>query len=200
MWVQTSSGKAVSLLAPQPESICLEDIAFGLARIPRFNGQTPPGREWSVSQHSLLVLALAGVDATTELKLALLFHDAPEAYMGDLTSPFKRTVHKMLLPYTSVDPIELIFYRLMITINRHFNMAQSLSPFDYEKRKELDLLALKIEKAALLGPEPLPWSIDMSLPPDYDSVVERVQAQAYHALSPQDKANAFCRKARILLP
>src|SRR6266403_91014 len=68
---------------PHPVEICLEDIARGLSKICRFTGQIDPF--YSVAEHSVEVMHLV----PQELKLAALLHDASEAYLSDLSRPFK---------------------------------------------------------------------------------------------------------------
>src|SRR5262249_1539554 len=73
----------------------VEDIAHGLARVARWNGQTSGAHIFSVAQHSLLVETLAhkrapGLDRSR--RLAVLLHDAPEYVIGDMISPFKAVI------------------------------------------------------------------------------------------------------------
>jgi 5'-deoxynucleotidase YfbR-like HD superfamily hydrolase len=72
------SGRRLDLLDPSPMDIEIEDIAHGLARVARWNGQTTGEHAFSVAQHSVVV----------EEILALL-HDASEYVIGDMISPFK---------------------------------------------------------------------------------------------------------------
>lgn len=94
-WQRMLSGRRLDLLAPAPADIDLYDIAHGLARVARWNGQTRGPFIFSVAQHSLLVEALVGhVDpgADRPARLTALLHDAPEYVVGDLISPFKACV------------------------------------------------------------------------------------------------------------
>ena len=91
-WQRMLSGRRLDLLDPSPLDIEISDIAHGLARVARWNGQTFGDHAFSVAQHSLLVEALFGEiapAATREQKLAALLHDAPEYVIGDMISPFK---------------------------------------------------------------------------------------------------------------
>lgn len=89
------SGRRLNLLEPSPLDIEIEDIAHGLARVARWNGQTKGATAFSVAQHSVLVERLVG-DLSPRLaragRLAALLHDAPEYVVGDLISPFKSAV------------------------------------------------------------------------------------------------------------
>ncbi len=77
---------------PSPLDIEIEDIAHGLARVARWNGQTVGEHAFSVAQHSLLVdqiFTRLVPDASVEWQLLSLLHDAPEYVIGDMISPFK---------------------------------------------------------------------------------------------------------------
>lgn len=95
-WQRMLSGRRLDLLDPSPLDIEIEDIAHGLARVARWNGQTSGPNIFSVAQHSVLVEFIAkrqaqirGVDLDRRWRLAMLLHDAPEYVIGDMISPFK---------------------------------------------------------------------------------------------------------------
>lgn len=91
-WQRMLSGRRLDLLDPSPLDIEIEDIAHGLARVARWNGQTQGDYTFSVAEHSLLVETIAGelnCSLPQEFRLAALLHDAPEYVIGDLISPFK---------------------------------------------------------------------------------------------------------------
>lgn len=115
MLLETVSGKLVNPTDPQAQDICLEDIAWGLSRIPRFAGHTITEVPYNVAQHSVYVSELverafnSGVDFSTlpnwhavldnlaecnqlreETILLALFHDGHETYLGDIPSPIKK--------------------------------------------------------------------------------------------------------------
>jgi 5'-deoxynucleotidase YfbR-like HD superfamily hydrolase len=86
------SGRRLDILDPSPMDVELADIAHGLARVARWNGQTFGDYPFSVAQHSVLVLELfraANPGAAPVTLLQALLHDAPEYVMGDIISPFK---------------------------------------------------------------------------------------------------------------
>ena len=94
-WQRMISGRRLDLLDPSPFDIEISDIAHGLARVARWNGQTAGDHAFSVGQHSLLVEAIfsaQGAEPTPQAKLAALLHDAPEYVIGDMISPFKAVV------------------------------------------------------------------------------------------------------------
>src|SRR5437868_3108212 len=91
-WQRMLSGRRLDILDPSPVDVELTDIAHGLARVARWNGQTKGDYPFSVAQHSILVLEIFAAmipDAGPEARLAALLHDAPEYVMGDIISPFK---------------------------------------------------------------------------------------------------------------
>lgn len=94
-WQRMLSGRRLDLLDPSPLDVEIEDIAHGLARVARWNGQTIGAHIFSVAQHTLLVeeIARRRVGALDRrLGLALLLHDAPEYVIGDMISPFKAVI------------------------------------------------------------------------------------------------------------
>src|SRR3954471_4310664 len=91
-WQRMLSGRRLDLLDPSPLDVEIEDIAHGLARVARWNGQTSGAQIFSVAQHTLLVELvlreqMPRVDA--RYRLAAMLHDAPEYVIGDMISPFK---------------------------------------------------------------------------------------------------------------
>src|SRR5215210_4978113 len=90
-WQRMLSGRRLDLLDPSPLDIEMEDIAHGLARVARWNGQTSGANIFSVAQHSLLVETIARQRGRLDRqgRLAVLLHDAPEYVIGDMISPFK---------------------------------------------------------------------------------------------------------------
>ncbi len=86
------SGRRLDILDPSPVDVELSDIAHGLARVARWNGQTRGDYPFSVAQHSVLVLSIFSAmnpESGPESRLYALLHDAPEYVMGDIISPFK---------------------------------------------------------------------------------------------------------------
>ena len=91
-WQRMLSGRRLDLLDPSPLDVEIADIAHGLARLARWNGQTKGAHAFSVAQHCVLVEAIAAAlkpDLSEKYRLAALLHDAPEYVVGDLISPFK---------------------------------------------------------------------------------------------------------------
>ena len=91
-WQRMLSGRKLDILSPSPFDIEIEDIALGLSRVTRWNGQTTGKHPYSVAQHSILVEELFSIEypnLNKKWNLAALLHDSPEYVIGDLITPFK---------------------------------------------------------------------------------------------------------------
>ncbi|MEG6508809.1 HD family hydrolase [Methyloligella sp. 2.7D] len=91
-WQRMLSGRRLDLLDPSPLDIEITDIAHGLARVARWNGQTHGEHAFSVAEHSMIVeeiVAALNPDIDRRWRLAALLHDGAEYVIGDLISPFK---------------------------------------------------------------------------------------------------------------
>jgi len=145
VWQRMLSGRRLDLADPSPLDIEIGDIAHGLARVARWNGQTLGPEIFSVAQHSLLVEAIAedleGV-LTPEARLALLLHDAAEYVIGDLISPFKALVGPR---YRETER------RLSAAIAQRFGIAQPLAPGLTRRIKRADRAAAHLEAGTLAG-------------------------------------------------
>lgn len=146
-WQRMLSGRRLDLLAPRPDDIEIEDIAHGLARVARWNGQTTGEHAFSVAQHSLVVTDLvAAIEpglGQRELCAALL-HDAPEYVIGDLISPFKAAVG---LNYKAFEQ------RLLAAIYQRFGIGE-LEASVASAIKRADTIAAYYEAVSLAGFEP----------------------------------------------
>jgi 5'-deoxynucleotidase YfbR-like HD superfamily hydrolase len=134
-WQRMLSGRRLDLLDPSPEDIAIDDIAHGLARVARWNGQTEGAHAFSVAQHCLLVEDIAA-SITPGLgrsgRLAALLHDAPEYVIGDLISPFKAAIG------FNYKALEL---RLLDAIHRRFGLPAPLEPNLASAIKQADRIA-----------------------------------------------------------
>jgi 5'-deoxynucleotidase YfbR-like HD superfamily hydrolase len=90
--IRTYTGQMVDLFDPDPETLCIEDVAHHLSLINRFTGAT--GRAYSVAEHSLL----GRLACSEQVKLLFLVHDAPEAWLGDVAGPLKRLLAPLYKP------------------------------------------------------------------------------------------------------
>lgn len=91
-WQRMLSGRRLDLLDPSPFDIEIEDIARGIARVARWNGQTSGDHAFSVAEHCVVVEKLFSIlnpKSSREDKLMALLHDAAEYVVGDMISPFK---------------------------------------------------------------------------------------------------------------
>ena len=94
-WQRMLSGRRLDLLDPSPLDIEIEDIAHGLARVARWNGQTIGDHGFSVAQHCLIVEEIAKFlkpNLTAQESQMCILHDAPEFVIGDMISPFKNAL------------------------------------------------------------------------------------------------------------
>jgi 5'-deoxynucleotidase YfbR-like HD superfamily hydrolase len=142
------SGRRLDLLDPAPSDIAIEDIAHGLARVARWNGQTLGDHAFSVAQHALLVADIAtALNPATERRwlLAALLHDAPEYVIGDLISPFKAAVG---LDYKAFE------LRLLRAIHRAFGLPEQLPETAAAGIKQADRIAAYYEATVLAGFSP----------------------------------------------
>ncbi|MCC0054788.1 MAG: HD family hydrolase [Rhodobiaceae bacterium] len=139
------SGRRLDLIDPSPLDVELSDIAHGLARVARWNGQTIGDHAFSVAQHSLLVaeiVRLIDPAASAGLQLAALLHDAPEYVIGDMISPFKAVIGG---DYKQVET------RLLDAIHLHFGLPVPLPTNDTKLIKRADRIAAFLEATQLAG-------------------------------------------------
>ena len=144
-WQRMLSGRRLDLLDPSPADIEIADIAHGLARVARWNGQTVGDHAFSVAQHALVVERIAAAlqpDTEARWLLAALLHDAPEYVIGDLISPFKAAVG---LDYKAFE------VRLLQAIHRRFGLPPTLPEAVAASIKHADRVAAYYEATVLAG-------------------------------------------------
>jgi len=144
-WQRMLSGRRLDLLNPSPLDIEIEDIAHGLARVARWNGQTKGDHAFSVAQHSSLVEAIIShLEPSTarQWRLAGLLHDAPEYVIGDMISPFKAAVG---LDYKAFEK------RLLSAIHIRFGVPANLPQRVEQLIKRADRIAAYLEATQLAG-------------------------------------------------
>ena len=144
-WQRMLSGRRLDLLDPGPFDIEISDIAHGLARVARWNGQTIGDYPYSVAQNSLLVLAIfeelyPKASATT--LLTVLLHDAPEYVIGDMISPVKAVIGE---EYGAIEE------RLQVAIHAHVGLPGVTDPRLKKKIKAADLISAYFEATQLAG-------------------------------------------------
>jgi 5'-deoxynucleotidase YfbR-like HD superfamily hydrolase len=145
VWQRMLSGRRLDLLDPSPLDIEIADIAHGLARVARWNGQTSGAHIFSVAQHTLLVEAVMReqtprVDASR--RLAALLHDAPEYVIGDMISPFKAVLG---------DDYKGVEKRLLAAIHIRFGLPPDLADDITQAIKAADRGAAYLEATELAG-------------------------------------------------
>lgn len=147
-WQRMLSGRRLDLLNPSPLDIEIEDIAHGLARVARWNGQTNGDHAFSVAQHSLLVTDLAQAfapDWDAKKLLTALLHDAPEYVIGDMISPFKSALG---VDYKAFEA------RLEHAIHLRFGLPPEPAKHVAQTIKRADRVSAYLEAIELAGFEP----------------------------------------------
>jgi 5'-deoxynucleotidase YfbR-like HD superfamily hydrolase len=144
-WQRMLSGRRLDLLDPSPLDIEIADIAHGLARVARWNGQTSGAHIFSVAQHTLLVEAVMRAQNPRigpRFRLAALLHDAPEYVIGDMISPFKAILG---------GEYKVVEKRLLAAIHVRFGLPPELSQEITRQIKKADHGAAYLEATALAG-------------------------------------------------
>lgn len=144
-WQRMLSGRRLDLLDPSPLDIEIEDIAHGLARVARWNGQTTGAHAFSVAQHSLVVEEVCRKLAPEwgkPKRLMALLHDAPEYVIGDMISPFKAALG---LDYKAFEQ------KLEAAIHLRFGLPPHPSPAVKSTIKRADIICAYFEAVQLAG-------------------------------------------------
>jgi len=139
------SGRRLDLLDPSPLDVEIEDIAHGLARVARWNGQTVGSHAFSVAQHSVVVELIAtslNPNWPPGRQLAALLHDAAEYVVGDLISPFKTALG---LDYKTFE------LSLMQAIHLRFGLPGRPADEIQQRIKSADRIAAFYEATRLAG-------------------------------------------------
>lgn len=139
------SGRRLDLLDPSPFDIEIEDIARGLARVARWNGQTSGDHAFSVAEHSVIVTEIFTKlypNAAADARLTALLHDAAEYVIGDMISPFKTALG---LNYKSFEA------RLETAIHLRFGLPPKMPPALKKKIKQCDLYCAYFEATQIAG-------------------------------------------------
>ena len=152
-YLETVTGQLVDIQNPDPSTINIEDIAWGLSRMPRFCGHTITIVPYSVAQHSMFVAdevkSMLGqypnINNSSDyydILLKALLHDAAEVYTGDLPSPMKR-----------IPELRPIIKQIEAGLDKAIYEAFNLTPMtqgEVELIKSADLIAQKIEAHAFM--------------------------------------------------
>lgn len=192
-WQRMLSGRRLDLLDPSPLDVEISDIAHGLARVARWNGQTVGDHAFSVAQHSLVVEAIFRQlcpDAPASSCLAALLHDAPEYVIGDMISPFKAVMGG---GYKDCEA------RLQRAIHLRFSLPPALGEKLKKEIKRADQIAAYFEATELAGfsaaeaakffGRPRGFSAEaLDLPPRPARLVERDFVERFEALDAARRA------------
>ena len=185
-WQRMLSGRRLDILSPSPVDIEITDIAYGLARVARWNGQTSGDYGYSVAQHSVVVERLVQSIAPQldqKWRLACLLHDGPEYVIGDMITPFKSALGPA---YKDIEA------GLEAAIYLRFGLPAQLPAYVKSIIKRADRMAAWLEATQLAGfsqaeakklfPQP------RGLPADYTLIAE----------PPVKAAQNFLRRFQIL--
>jgi uncharacterized protein len=165
-WQRMLSGRRLDLLDPSPLDIEVADIAHGLARVARWNGQTEGAHIYSVAQHSLLVETIARQRTRLDRRerLAALLHDAPEYVIGDMISPFKAVIG---------DAYKVVEARLLAAIHLRFGLPAALPADLVALIKAADRAAAFLEATRLAGFARTEAGRFFGRPPHLTAAIER---------------------------
>jgi 5'-nucleotidase len=165
-WQRMLSGRRLDLLDPSPLDIEIVDIAHGLARVARWNGQTEGPHIYSVAQHSLLVETIAHQNVRLDRKrrLAVLLHDAPEYVIGDMITPFKAVIG---------DTYKAVEARLMAAVHVRFGLPVMLPADLLTIIKAADRAAAFLESTRLAGFAVAEARRFFGRPPKLSAAIER---------------------------
>lgn len=144
-WQRMLSGRRLDLLNPSPQDVEIEDIAHGLARVARWNGQTVGPHAFSVAQHAMIVediTAALNPAWPNTFRLMSLLHDAPEYVVGDLISPFKAAIG---FDYKAFE------LRLLEAIHTRFGLPPQAPDEIAAAIKQADRIAAYFEATGLAG-------------------------------------------------
>jgi uncharacterized protein len=144
-WQRMLSGRRLDLLDPSPLDVEIEDIAHGLARVARWNGQTKGPQIFSVAQHALLVELISrrlAPNIDVRWRRAVLLHDAPEYVIGDLISPFKAVLR---------DDYKKVESRLLHAVSIRFGLPARWPTQLVSIIKQADRSAAYLEATRLAG-------------------------------------------------
>jgi hypothetical protein len=187
-WQRMLSGRRLDLLDPSPLDIEMEDIAHGLARVARWNGQTSGTHIFSVAQHCLLVEALARARVPRldrSRRLAVLLHDAPEYVIGDMISPFKAVIG---------DAYKAVERRILTAIHLRFSLPAQSSPETEALIKAADCQAAYLEATRLAGFDAAEARRFFGRPPVFSAALERDYLKPWPAETAQARFHERFKK------
>lgn len=174
--METFTGRFVNLLEPNPDTIVIEDIAHHLSVMTRYGGAVK--KFYSVAEHSCLVADLISwvpfrpasvaeiqyLPTLAEMQLACLMHDAPEAYLNDITAPAKFAMRELMATWIEsyLTPYDYLEEKFAQIIGEIFRIKYLGRP----EVKVADLWAMKIEARELTHSGGSTWRWNGKLPLD----------------------------------
>jgi uncharacterized protein len=177
-WMTLCDGREMALHNPKSEQVSLQTIGHHLAQINRFNGAAC--RPYSVAEHSLLALHIARdvLQLSVPGQLAVVLHDAHEAYCGDVIYPVKELISRAYKPLED---------QLAQLVAWHFDVATLMHQYAVQIER-CDRIALAIEKRDLLpshqpdGKPLSPWPIlaGVTIPPGFDLLAPEHADRPWH--------------------
>ena len=142
--ITLASGRLFDFLDPHGSDFDIYDIAHGLAHICRYAGQCRAF--YSVAEHSILV-----ADTVEEFAYEALLHDAAEAFIGDVTRPFKQLLPEYRRIEAAVEG----------AIIERFGMDRRFKKIV----KHADLRVLAAEQAQVMAPGCADWAAEAGINP-----------------------------------
>lgn len=138
MQIVLNSGRRVSLVKPDLTNVCVDELAWDIAGINRFNSHHEHSL-YSVAQHSVLVSHLC----PSNVAYAGLMHDIHEAICCDLPSP-----HKEYLNYYGNNCWKNFENAIAKAVRKRFGLNTHLG----SEVKKADKRALSLEVGHLMTP------------------------------------------------
>ena len=144
-WQRMLSGRRLNLLNPSPLDIEIEDIARGISRVARWNGQTLGDHPLSVAQHSVIVADILSINKKNILNkwlLAALLHDAAEYIISDMITPLKTILGSK---YIQIEDI------IQSAIHLRFRLPSEIPKSIYKSIKRCDRQTAFLEAVQIAG-------------------------------------------------
>ena len=183
-WIQTYTGKKFFPLDPDPDQICIEDIAHALSNVCRYAGHS--NRFYSVAQHSIMLAE--EFFSGWQYKFVALLHDASEAYLGDIPRPLKH--HPDFAFYRDAEAVlqQMIFDKFYGPIRSDDYWDQKWWTDTTAKIKQYDSAMIAHEARVFLEPLhpefrlPEPYIAQLKFEPWYPQTAKDRFLQLYHRL------------------
>lgn len=165
-----SDGTVIDLGYPDPELICIRELANTLSKIARFDGRNL-GPAFSVGQHSVMgAKAILNEGGTPHEAALFLFHDGHEWALGDQTRPVQRLYQSVAIDLYGQDRIRDTIAACKAAWGEAIYVAAGLpGPEAWTKRqakivKDMDDRMCRAEAIALFGPRAAEQFPDMPTP------------------------------------